>query len=325
MASFLPYLSSGAAVDHKLHETPEKKTRKRTTFNLHPSSPSQQTQYAQGRCTTVSMPPRRASWLVTPAHSPTTRPSSKLSRRSPADGAECKQGRRFRQRRSNSFVSFGTQESIDFSLGDSSSREFRCMSNQFPMTSKTEKVVFQKQTNQRGIVIETSEGEIIGSIDVINDEGTTRLLKDASGKTCAVILQTLDKSALNTGHVFKVYNNKPAVPRQQASKHKIVHGLYLWAEIKNTGAMGGKFVMKRYSSETSSCSADKHTTKWFGSLFSKVKSKGYTFLDSHKKECVKMFSLENRAKGILIAPNRDMCLMMAYCAVVDEMVQQRMR
>lgn len=188
------------------------------------------------------------------------------------------------------------------------------------MNSGTGKFLLRNQANQRDIVIETSDGQIVGSVDV-NDEGTTRLLKDAGGKTCAVILHSHDNSA----NVFKIYSNKPATPGQQKSKKNIIGGLYLWAEIKNTGSMGGKFVMQRYSSDTSSCSANHHIAKRFGSLFSKSKSKGYTFLDSEDKECVKMVSLENRAKGVLIAPNRDTGLMLAFCVVVDEMVEQRLR
>ncbi|CAJ1968688.1 unnamed protein product [Cylindrotheca closterium] len=209
------------------------------------------------------------------------------------------------------------------SFGPSLDCSDRAMSHQFPMFTDTQKVVFRKQPKQRDIAIETNTGVTIGSIVFVN-EGTLRLLKDASGKTCGMIRKTRDKS-VGGGNLFQVYSNKPVMPGQKQSKNKIMTGCYLWAEIKNTGSMGGKFVMKRYSGETSSCSGGEHRAQPFGSLFSKDKTKGYTFLDGDGKECTKMISLKNRDKGIAIAPRRDTGLMLAFCAVVDEMVERRLR
>lgn len=202
--------------------------------------------------------------------------------------------------------------------------KYAFMSHRLPETTKTEKLIFRKLPNKGDIVIETSGGEMIGSIDHSRD-GTIRRVKNAEGKPCAIIQQKITEYAcgLRPTISFRVYGDKPSTPGQKPStRAKSASGCYLWAEIKNAGSLGGKFVMKRYSSQTNSCSADGYCAKRFGSLFSKDKCKGFNILDSEEKECAKMVSLQkNRNKGTVIAPKRDMCLMLAFCAVVDEIVE----
>lgn len=342
--SFMPDFSNGILVPPPpLNKQKRKKESKKTASASPPSSPSRDDSNhtncrSSKKCQKYESAPRRRSlsWLAAaPAPCPQTPRSAKRS----ASRALPKRSRKQlpsspwhdqkdenQQLRSSShsrgstatFLTFGSMDTLDPSVDG-----YPSMSYGFPMTSETQKVVFRKQSNQRGVSIETNTGELIGSIDVIR-EGDIRLLKDVSGKTCGIILHTRENS-LGGANVFQVYCNKPSTPRQKPSKSEIVNGCYLWAEIKNTGSMGGKFVMKRYSPETFTCSVEQHSTKPFGSLFAKDKSKGYTFSDCEEKECIKMVSLRNKGKGIAIAPYRDTGLLLAFCAVVDEMVERRLR
>ncbi|KAL3937088.1 MAG: hypothetical protein SGBAC_007729 [Bacillariaceae sp.] len=193
------------------------------------------------------------------------------------------------------------------------------MSSMFPRTKETERIILKRVPNKRDIFIENSDGEKIGMIDFSMVNQGKRLIKDACGQTCALIFLNSDK--LGGNNIFKICGNKPATRRQRLSNET---GYYTWAEVKNTGSFGGKFVMNRFSPETSACTAEPHLTKAFGSLFSRGKSKGYVFCDSEKKECVKMVSLK-KGKGVIVGPNRDLCLMLAYAVCVDEMVEYRLR
>lgn len=193
------------------------------------------------------------------------------------------------------------------------------MSSMFPLTKETERIILKRVPNKRDIFIEDSDGDKIGMIDFSMVNQGKRLIKDACGQTCALIFLNSDK--LGGNNIFKICGNKPATRRQRLSNET---GYYTWAEVKNTGSFGGKFVMNRFSPETSACTAEPHLTKAFGSLFSRGKSKGYVFCDAEKKECVKMVSLK-KGKGLIVGPNRDLCLMLAYAACVDEMVEHRLR
>jgi hypothetical protein len=190
-----------------------------------------------------------------------------------------------------------------------------------PMTKKTEKVIFKRvPNNKREISIENSEGEKIAYLDYSMAHQGKRFLKDKHGRFCAVIIHQSDKMEGN--NVFKICGNRPASRTQRLSNET---GYYTWAEVRNSGSFGGKFCMKRYSEETLTCSADQHVTKPFGLLFNTRKSRGYVFTDSKKKECVKMVILNRGGKGIMVAPDRDLCLMISFVAVVDEMMENRMR
>lgn len=341
--SFMPDFSNGILVTSPpLNKQKRQKKSKKIASVSPPSSPSRDSDHTKCRsskkCQKYESASRRdsLSWLAAaPAPSPQTPRSDKrsgsraLSKRSRKELSwspwhdqedENQQLRSSSHRRGSTatFSTFGSMDTLDPFVDG-----YQSMSYGFPMTSETQKVVFRKQSNQRDMSIETNTGEMIGSIDVIR-EGDIRLLKDVSGKTCAIILQTRENE-LGGANVFQVYCNKPSTPRQKPSKSETANGCYLWAEIKNTGSMGGKFVMKRYSPETFSCSVEQHSTKPFGSLFAKDKSKGYTFLDCEEKECIKMVLLRNRGKGIAIAPYRDTGLMLSFCAVVEEMVERRLR
>jgi len=198
-----------------------------------------------------------------------------------------------------------------------------CMSMMFPVTKTTELIIFRKSSNKRDISIQRSDGEIVGTVDYSMVNQGKRIIKDAFGRTCAAIfLKTESMGGMVGVNVFKICGNKPASRSQRLSNET---GYYTWAEVKNTGVLGAKFVMDRFSPETLSCSADQHSTKTFGSLFNKQKDKGCVIFDSKKKECTKMASLENRDKGILVGPRRDLCLILAFCAVVDEMMERRLR
>lgn len=196
------------------------------------------------------------------------------------------------------------------------------MSHLLPRTKKTEKIIFKRvaNTKKKELSIENSEGEKIAYLDYSQANDGKRFLKDVHGRFCAVIIHQSDKTDGN--NVFKICGNRPASRTQRLSNET---GYYTWAEVRNSGSLGGKFCMKRYCEGTLSCSMDDHVTKPFGSLFNTRKSRGYAFLDSKKKECVKMVILNRGGKGIMVAPERDMCLMLAFAAVVDEMLENRMR
>lgn len=209
------------------------------------------------------------------------------------------------------------------------SERYSFMSYRFPVTKSTEKLVLRKRRRSNNKTIETSDGDFMGSLEhgsPLTGDRDIRILKDATGKPCAIIQLIKDESILyGPSTVFQIYGDKPShfgqLPSYDKDILKAVNGCYLWAEIRNTGSMGGgTFAMKRYSSKTSFCSADEYTAKRFGSIF-KRDFKGFSFFNSKEKECVKMVSLQDNAKGIVIAPKHDTCLMLAFCAVVDEMVE----
>ncbi|KAL3926285.1 MAG: hypothetical protein SGBAC_013535 [Bacillariaceae sp.] len=341
--SFMPDFSNGILVTSPPPSQQKRKKESKKTASASPSSsPFRDSTHTNCRsskkCQKYESAPRRRSfsWLApAPAPSPQTPRSAKrsasraLPKRSrkqlPSSPWHDKKEENQQLRSSNhsrgssaTFLTFGSMDTLDPSVDG-----YPSMSYGFPMTAETLKVFFRKQSNQRDVSIETNTGEFIGSIDV-RRKGDIRLLKDVSGKTCAIILHTHENS-LGGANVFQVYCNKPSTPRQKPSKSEIVNGCYLWAEIKNTGFMGGKFVMKRYSPETFTCSVEQHIAKPFGSLFAKDRSKGYTFSDCEEKGCTKMVSLRNKGKGIVIAPYRDTGLLLAFCAIVDEMVERRLR
>jgi hypothetical protein len=194
------------------------------------------------------------------------------------------------------------------------------MSHILPMTKRTERLIFKRVPhNKREISIENSEGEKIAYLDNTMANEGKRFLKDKLGRFCAVIIHQNDK--IDGTNVFKICGNRPASRKQRLSNET---GYYTWAEVRNTGSLGGKFCMKKYSEETLTCSADQHVTKSFGLLFNTRKSRGYVFTDSKKKECVKMVILNCGGKGIMVAPDKDLCLMISYVAVVDEMIENRM-
>jgi hypothetical protein len=196
------------------------------------------------------------------------------------------------------------------------------MSHLLPMSKRTEKVIFKRVPNNKGeISIENSDGEKIAYLDCSMANEGKRFLKDKHGRFCAAIIRQSDKEKEGT-NVFKICGNRPASRTQRLSNET---GYYTWAEVRNSGSFGGKFCMKRYSEETLTCSADQHVTKPFGLLFNTRKSRGYVFTDSKKKECVKMVILNHEGKGIMVAPDRDLCLMISFVAVVDEMIENRMR
>mmetsp|Transcript_18465 Transcript_18465/g.45765 ORF Transcript_18465/g.45765 Transcript_18465/m.45765 type:complete len:616 (-) Transcript_18465:73-1920(-) len=211
-----------------------------------------------------------------------------------------------------------TTTATTFLTADTDSIDYS-MSSSFPLTKETERIILKRLPNKRDIHIEKSDGEKLGMIDFSMVNQGKRVIKDACGRTCAVIF--LNNDQLGGKALFKICGNKPATRRQRLSNET---GYYTWAEVKNTGSFGGKFVMNRFSPETSSCSIEQHWTKPFGSIFSRGKSKGYVFFDPKKKECVKMVSLK-QGKGVIVGPNRDLCLMLGYVACVDEMLEHRLR
>eukprot|EP00980_Cylindrotheca_fusiformis_P017357 scaffold5380_cov131-Cylindrotheca_fusiformis.AAC.34 len=195
------------------------------------------------------------------------------------------------------------------------------MSHLLPMTKEVEKVIFKRVPGKkRDIAIEDSNGEELAYLDYSQAGSGKRFLTDKHGRFCAVIILQSDKLIGN--NVFKICGNRPASKTQRLSNDT---GYYTWAEVRNSGSLGGKFCLKRYCEETLSCSIDQHVTKPFGSLFNTRKSRGYAFLDSKKVECAKMAMLNHGGKGIKIAPDQDMCLMIAYAAVVHEMLENRLR
>lgn len=203
--------------------------------------------------------------------------------------------------------------------------EHSFMTHRLPITTETKKLVFIKQRRTNIVLIETTEGERIGSIDYSSQSKQgIRSLRDASGTVCAIIQKKVHNALLRdrSRSTFRVYGTKPCYSGQKPSRDEIAFGFYVWAEIKNSGSLGGKFVMKKKlcPTTTSSCSDDQHVAKPFGSFLSKAK--GYNIFDSQEKQCVKMVSLNKKhSKGIMIAPKHDLCLMLAFCTVVDEMVE----
>jgi hypothetical protein len=146
-----------------------------------------------------------------------------------------------------------------------------------------------------------------------------RLLKDSDGRVCAKILHSRDTDGINT---FIISGIEPAVKYQKMSHDRFGKGYLKWAEVRNLGGLGGQFALKHTRDDSSSKST--FVTKSFGSLFRPKKARGHLVRNQKQTECAKIVSL-NEGKGILVAPKEDPGLMLRYAAIVDEMIEIRMR
>jgi hypothetical protein len=183
-----------------------------------------------------------------------------------------------------------------------------------PITRKQEQFTFC-----RNIKTEVSFKDRNGAeIAVMKQKGKNRVLEDNTGRECASILHFKDKFGSNT---FKIYGSRATKKNQRASQE--ASGFFSWAEVKNLGGLGGKFAMKLTRDFDDDGYA--YVTKGFGSHFNLRKSRGHFIMNMKtERESVKMECL-NSGKGVQVAPEEDLGLMLCFTAIVDKMVKERLR
>lgn len=211
----------------------------------------------------------------------------------------------------------GTLLTID----SDSSGTARSMSDFLPITKTPKKLFFRRQVSENKTLIDDSDGNNIAYIDYSDAKEGKRYLNNANGLNCAIIIR--QSSSAGGKYIFKICSSKKSVTKKQRKSSET--GYYTWAEVKNTGALGGNFALKFYSDTTSTCSDHKHEAKPFGSLFNTRASRGIIITNHKNSTCSKMVTLNNGDRGILVAPDQDLCLMLAYAAIVDEMIENRLR
>lgn len=206
-------------------------------------------------------------------------------------------------------------------IDSDSSGTARSMSDFLPITKTPKKLFFRRQASENKTLIDDSDGNNIAYIDYSDAKEGKRYLKNANGFNCAIIIR--QSSSAGGKYTFKICSSTKAVTKKQRKSSET--GYYTWAEVKNTGALGGNFALKFYSDTTSTCSDHKHEAKPFGSLFNVRASRGIIITNHKNSTCSKMVTLNNGDRGILVAPDQDLCLMLAYAAIVDEMIENRLR
>jgi hypothetical protein len=175
--------------------------------------------------------------------------------------------------------------------------------------------VFLKATqgsdDARELSIKNIQGETLATWEASSCR-TMRVLKDASGNICAYIQHSL----VNGQNKYKICSYKPMNDEHQ-SGHT---GLYTWAEVKNAGTFGVKFSMRMRGN-----SPDRFTTESFAPslLHWSKRTRGFLML-KNKEACARLTHLQS-AKTLDVPPGIDLCLMICYTAIIDEMVESRLR
>ena len=186
------------------------------------------------------------------------------------------------------------------------------MSNSLPVTAGSRTVILNPDADEKGIMIQNANGDILAKLETSPDR-TRRLLWDANGELCAIVI----KSVVRGQNKFKICCDKP-----MSVDHRRSHGVgyYTWANVKNSNGFGVKFSMTCKSEPDS-----KFTTESFApSLLNWGKSpRGYII----KKDDVACGRLTNLggARGLVLGKGIDMCMMICYAAIIDEMVENRLR
>mmetsp|Transcript_21351 Transcript_21351/g.52576 ORF Transcript_21351/g.52576 Transcript_21351/m.52576 type:complete len:398 (+) Transcript_21351:439-1632(+) len=192
----------------------------------------------------------------------------------------------------------------------------------FPPSITSEKYLIRRPT-ARGefTTIENQYGTVVGLVE--ETHYGRRLLKNADGKVCAMILLHQQKYETNT---FSICGLQPVVYKQSMKFDQVGFGYYKWADVKNAGGFGGTISLKHVKDEITSHKND-HTfcTKMFGSVFRLKKTRGHVVLDDNKKECAKLIALPNTGRAVQIAPKQDVAMMLCYSVIIDEILENRMR
>jgi hypothetical protein len=178
-------------------------------------------------------------------------------------------------------------------------------------------------------VVESLHGDKLASIEspvVVGNETLERIVSDVDGNIYAVILEKVVDGGI---HRYKICGTQPIFPDQRRSRDS---GLFTYAEVKNSSGIGVKFTMKLRGD-----TQDKYVTESFGpSIFrwgQTTRARGFVvkkMIDagskkgSDGKEVCKITFL-GAGKALSISPDQDFRLMIAYSAIIDEMVEKRLR
>ncbi|KAL3909201.1 MAG: hypothetical protein SGILL_008176, partial [Bacillariaceae sp.] len=199
-----------------------------------------------------------------------------------------------------------------------------------PTTSESPQTILLRRENLRdktsNLLVESIRGDRLATIDgegediiLQNPESTPaerKLVQDAEGNIYAVILRSLNGDGKNH---FRICGVEPMYVSQNKSRES---GLYTYAEVKNSGVLGVKFTMKVRGEEQ-----EKYKSEFFGpSIFKwgQGKPRGFLIKDTKDTECARITILGG-AKVVSVEPNVDVRLVACFAAIIDEMVEKRMR
>lgn len=197
----------------------------------------------------------------------------------------------------------------------------KTLSEHFPMSAKTEQYLIRRpRTKGELTTIENQRGVIVGVVE--ETHYGRKLLKDADGKVCAMILCHDVKMSTTK---FSICGLEPVVHKQTMKYDQVGFGYYKWAQVKNAGGFGGTITLKHTKDEVKLQSEYTYCTKMFGSVFRIKKTRGHVVLDEDKKECAKLIPLHNTGRAISIGPKMDVALMLCYAVIIDEILESRIR
>lgn len=190
----------------------------------------------------------------------------------------------------------------------------------FPIKDKPQQFLIRRP-NAKGefTTIENQRGRIVGVVE--ETHYGRKLLKNADGKVCAMIL-CHDQKYSSTK--FSICGSEPVVYKQTMKYDQVGLGYYKWAHVKNAGGFGGTISLKHTKDEIRPTDYT-YCTKMFGSVFRLKKTRGHLVLNEEKKECAKLIPLPNTGRAIEIAPKLDTALMLCYAVIVDEILESRIR
>eukprot|EP00980_Cylindrotheca_fusiformis_P022426 scaffold9290_cov107-Cylindrotheca_fusiformis.AAC.4 len=153
-----------------------------------------------------------------------------------------------------------------------------------------------------------------------------RVLKDAEGRTCAYIFHTKNLEGRNT---FKICGARPMSNHHTISLER---GSYIWADVQNTGSVSPKFCLTIRKEAEPTKKLVRFKTRSVGSRYlSCFDKEPRTFSIYHKSEEGKKYegcgkiSFYRDSRGVMVSKNMDYGLMLCYAAIVDEMIERRMR
>ena len=200
-----------------------------------------------------------------------------------------------------------------------------------PTTFDNPQTILLRRTSPKDkdsdLVVESIRGDRLATIDgeaesitLQNPDSTPadrRLVQDNEGNIYAVILRTLSDGGKNQ---YRICGVDKMYEEQRKSRES---GLYTHAEAKNSGGFGVQFSMKiRGPGELT-----KYVTEFFGpSIFKwgRGRPRGFLIKNTAGRECARI-TLLGGAKAISVEPQMDVRLMTCFAAIIDEMVEKRMR
>lgn len=155
------------------------------------------------------------------------------------------------------------------------------------------------------------------------EETQERIIKDMDGNMYAVILPSI----VDGQHRFKVCGFEAMFPEQRKSRDS---GYFTYADVKNSSGMIVKFSMKLRGD-----SGTKYVTEAFGpSIFQwgsgrSKNTRGFaikaTSDGNTSSEEVARITFLGAGKALSVAPHQDFRLIIAFAAIIDEMVEKRLR